>query len=314
MSSGKVSISIVNFNRRNMLAECLASVQAQTYPDLEVVVVDNASQDGSAEMVEESFPGVSLIRSGSNLIFCKGQNTGIGSTGGDYVLVLNNDVVLDKDFVREAVGAMEADSRIGSVSGRILRKDGEKIDTTGLFLGRDRRPVERGYGLAEPDKFMEPGYVFGAGGACPLYRRAMLDEIKFEGQYFDEDYEAFYEDLDLAWRANRRGWLAWYTPRAVAYHHRGGTAKEERPGLFSSYDFAWLSNPMKARLLMNRWLTMIKNDSPLNFLINLPFILLYDIKIWLYVLLFSPGAVLFFWGRLKYVPAAFRHRRVIEGQ
>ena len=114
MPSGKVSISIVNFNRKNMLAECLASVQAESYPDIEVVVVDNASSDGSAEMVEERFPGVRLVRCDSNLLFCKGQNTGIANTSGEYVLVLNNDVVLDKDFVMEAVAAAEPDGALTS--------------------------------------------------------------------------------------------------------------------------------------------------------------------------------------------------------
>jgi GT2 family glycosyltransferase len=125
-------------------------------------VVDNASQDGSADMVEERFPGVSLIRNGSNLIFCKGQNLGIGNSSGDYVLVLNNDVVLEKDFVREAVRAMEVDARIGSVSGKILRKDGKKIEPLAFFPGTEG--LCRGYGL--PDKFMEPGCIFGAEGSA----------------------------------------------------------------------------------------------------------------------------------------------------
>ncbi|MBI5191539.1 MAG: glycosyltransferase family 2 protein [Nitrospirae bacterium] len=311
MSKPKVSISIVNYNRKGLLEACLASVMAQDYPEVEVVVVDNASADGSADMVRVKFPTVKLIVNETNLFFCAAHNQGIKATDGEYVLVLNNDVTIEKDFVSHMVRAMELDNKIGSVSGRILRTGGKRLDTTGLSLGRDRRPVERGYGDPDVGRYPEPGYVFGAGGVAPLYRRAMLKDVAHDGQYFDESFEAFYEDLDVAWRANRRGWKAYYTPKAVAYHARGGTAKTGKPplGLFEGYDFAYLSPAMRARLVRNRWLTILKNDNLPEFLLNLPFILAYDIKVWLFLLIFSPGSIPDILRGAKALPDAWRQRK-----
>ena len=318
----KVSVSIVNYCGRELLAECLASVGRQTYPSLETVVVDNASDDGSVEFVRESFPWARVIENGRNELFCKAQNTGIGSTSGEYVLILNNDVVLHEDFVAEAVKAIEADPKVGAVTGKILRMDGRTLDTTGLFRGRDRRPVERGYGRPDEGRFEAPEYVFGTGGVCPLYRRECLDDASPDGEYFDPGYGAFYEDLDLAWRAQRKGWRAYYAPKAIAWHHRGATAQKkvagkrserDKGGMFSGFAYARLPDFLKARLLLNRYKTMIRNDRLPEFFRDLPWILLYDLKLWGYTLLFSPRALPGFIKGLPGLAAAWRRRREFNG-
>ena len=293
MSNKKVSVSIASYNNRAIIADCISSVLAQSHPDIEVVLVDNASTDGTAEFVRENFPAVRVVVNRQNELFCGAQNKGIRAGTGEYVLVLNSDVVLDARFVEEALAAMCNDQGIGSVSGRILRSGGGVIDTAGLLLGRDRRPVDRGYGEPDDGRYMEPGYVFGAGGVAPLYRRAMLDDIAEDGEYFDEAFGAFYEDLDLSWRAAARGWKAWYAPSAVAYHMRGATARTERPRrrFLMNYGFARLPDGLKSRLVVNRYLTMVKNDTLAGAARNLPHILLYDMKIWSYMLFFSPGTI-----------------------
>ena len=309
--SKKVSVSIVGYNNRHFLFDCLTSLLEQDYPSIEAVYVDNASTDGSADYVKETFPLVKVIENPANFHFAKGHNIGIGNTGGDYVLILNTDVTMRKDFISELVSAMETDDRIGSVSGKIMRADGIRIDTTGLFLGRDRRPLERGYGTLDTGLFEQGGYVFGAGGVSPLYRRKTLESIAVSGEYFDEAFEAYYEDLDLAWRAHRAGWSCWYTPKAVAYHKRGGTNKvrRPRPAFLRGYDFAYLSTEMQARVVKNRYLSIIKNDNWPDFLLNLPFIMLYDIKIWAYIAIFSPGAVPLFFKRLPDFRTAWQRRK-----
>ncbi len=320
----KVSVSIVNYCGRELLAECLASVGRQTYPSLETVVVDNASDDGSAEFVRESFPWALVVETSRNELFCKAQNTGIQNTTGEYVLILNNDVILHEDFIAEAVKAMETDPKVGAVSGKVFRMDGRTLDTTGLFKGRDRRPVERGYGRPDEGRFDGPEYVFGAGGVCPLYRRECLDDASPDGEYFDPGYGAFYEDLDLVWRANRRGWRAFYEPKAVAWHHRGATAQKKAGkgsnrgkggigGVFSGFAYARLPDSLKARLLLNRYKTMIKNDRLPEFIRNLPWILLYDLRLWGFTLLFAPGAVPGFVKGIPGLAAAWRRRRELDG-
>ncbi len=314
MSSGKVSVSIVNFNGKHLLGGCLDSVFSQTLAPFEVVLVDNASRDGSVDFVRKRYPQVRIIENPENLMFSAGQNQGIRATAGEYVLALNTDVTLRRDFLAHAVHAAEADAKTGSVSGKIFRADGKTLDTTGLSLGRSRKPIERGYG--EPDRglYDSPGYVFGAGGACPLYRRSMLEAIKEGDEYFDERFGAFYEDLDLAWRAYSGGWKAYYEPKSVAFHERGGTAKVQDSPLYflRGYNFTRLSAPMRARLLLNRWMTIIKNDKPLDFIINLPWILLYDIKVWAYMIFFSFGSVPEFVRKTGDLRYAWRKRKIFK--
>jgi len=290
----RVSVGIAAFNNRDIIGDCLASVFAQSIEPSEVVVVDNASEDGTADLVASEFPRARLVINETNELFTGAQNRCIATTDGDYYLMLNSDVVLDSGFLEAAVAAMESDPATGSVSGRVLRGGGGVIDTTGLFLGHDRRPLERGYGEPDDGRYPEPGYVFGAGGACPLYRRSMLEDVRLkEGEYLDGSYGVFYEDLDLAWRANIRGWKAYYEPSAVAWHLRGASARTEKPaaGFLGRFGLAGLPVKFRSRVLANRWLTIIKDDTPGGFLGNLPFIALYELKLWAYFVLFSPSAL-----------------------
>lgn len=314
MPQGKVSVSIVCYNNIGFLEGCLESLRGQSCPPAEVVLVDNASSDGSAEYVAEHFPEVRVIKLDNNIHFSGGHNIGIRNTSGEYVLVLNTDVVLEPDFLCEMVKAAEVDKTIGSVSGRIVRTGGKLMDTTGLFLGRDRRPLERGYGEPDTGGYAAPGFIFGAGGVSPLYRREMLESISECGEYFDEGFEAYYEDMDIAWRAHNAGWSAYYAPKAGASHARGGTNKISPPGLnfLRRYDFTYLSKEMKARLLANRYKAILKNDSLTDFLRDFPFIFLYDIKIWAYVVLFAPEVIPLFIRRLPGFKDSLRRRGIIQ--
>ena len=107
------------------------------------------------------------------------------------------------------------------VSAKVLRADGKTIDSTGLFLSVWRTAGERGHGLIDTGRFEREEYIFGVNGAVAFYRRQMLEEIKIGQEYFDPDFHIFYEDLDMAWRAQRAGWRGYYIPQAIAYHARG---------------------------------------------------------------------------------------------
>jgi hypothetical protein len=226
---------------------------------------------------------------------------------GDFILCLNNDVILDRDYLKEALSGAGIDDKIGMVSGKILRMDKKTIDSTGLFLGRNRKAVERGYGKIDKGQYDKPGYVFGVSGACAFLRRSMLDDIKDENGYFDERFGMYYEDLDLCWRANKKGWKAYYNPKAIAYHLRGGTTvgcsaitspdkvgtkQSQYTGLLRRLAprndiFSRLSDDLQKKYIINRYRCMIKNDSIFGFLINLPFILCYNTKLWIYFI-FDP--------------------------
>jgi len=282
-----ISVIIVNYNRKYLLKQCLDSLRTQSFKDIEIITVDNASKDDSVAMIEAYYPEVKLIRNMTNALFCKAQNQGIDISKGDFILCLNSDVILDRDYLKEALSCVGIDDKIGMVSGRILRTDKKTIDSTGLFLGRNRKAVERGYGKIDKGQYSKPGYVFGVSGACAFLRRSMLEDIKDKNGYFDERFGMYYEDLDLCWRANKKGWKAYYNPKAMAYHVRGGTAviRKGRTGLNLSY----LREDLKKMYIINRYRCMIKNDSIFGFLVNLPFILCYNMKLSGYFILNKLG-------------------------
>ncbi|MBU1006558.1 MAG: glycosyltransferase family 2 protein [Candidatus Omnitrophica bacterium] len=275
-----ISIVIVNHNTKDLLKKSLNSAIEQDTGDAEIIVVDNGSADDSASMVSSLYSEVKLIQNAENMLFCKAQNQGIGQARGEFILCLNSDCVLEKDYLKEALKIMSIDSRIGMVSGKILRSDKKTIDSTGLFLGRNRKAIERGYGKKDKGQYDEPGYVFGVTGACAFFRKDMLEDIKDANGYFDERFGMYFEDLDLCWRARKKGWKAYYNPKAVAYHERGGTAIGNNAK--KGHNFPRLSDELKKRYIRNRHLCMKKNDSMLGMLMNFPFILLYEIKMLAY--------------------------------
>lgn len=276
-----ISVIIVNYNRKDLLKKCLDSVYHQSLKDTEVIVVDNGSTDDSVQMVKSFYPDARLIENSKNLLFCKAQNQGIESAKGDFILSLNSDCFLDRIYLKEALSACSLDTRIGMVSGKLLRPDKNTIDSTGLFLGRNRKVVERGYGQKDKGQYDNPGYVFGVSGACAFFRKKMLEGIRDGNGYFDERFGMYYEDLDLCWRAQKKAWKAYYDPKALAYHVRGATATNGDGKRGSS--FPRLSRELKKRYINNRHMCIRKNDSMWGIIINLPFILLYEIKMLVYL-------------------------------
>jgi GT2 family glycosyltransferase len=192
--------------------------------------------------------------------------------------------------------------------------DKKTIDTTGLFLGKSRKPIERGFNQRDNNQFNKAGYIFGIGQIAGLFRRSALEDVKLGKEYFDENYNIFYEDLDLAWRINLRGWKAYYNPCAVAYHVRGETAKTQNAPLafFKKYYFSHLSADLQFHLIKNRYMTVIKNDLPKNFILNLPHIFLYDLKLWTYILLLRPMLILRIPKILGYFKVALRKRKILK--
>jgi Predicted glycosyltransferases len=179
------------------------------------------------------------------------------------------------------------------VSGKILRSDKATLDSTGLFLSHWRTAKERGYGLKDKGRYEKQGYVFGVNGAVAFYRKEMLEKIKINNEYFDKGLRMFYGDLDIAWRAQNSGWKGYYIPGAVACHVRGATARGGR-GINKRFARRFLSDELYADLIKNRYRVILKNDTFLSFLLNLPFILIYDAISWAYTLLFRPAVLIKF--------------------
>jgi GT2 family glycosyltransferase len=204
------------------LAHCLSSLQQQSCRrELEIIVVDNASTDGSVRWLERHHGDVRLLKLDCNQGFAGGNNAGLKIARGEFIAFLNNDAIADARWLEFLVGAVECDSRLGGVASKILfRSSPGVINSAGIVLYRDGRGGDRGLGEADNARFQERAEVFGPCGAGMLLRRQLIEEVGG----FDERFFLYYEDLDLAWRARLRGWRFTYEPRAVAYHVHGGTS------------------------------------------------------------------------------------------
>jgi GT2 family glycosyltransferase len=283
----QVSVVVVSWNSADFLADCLASVRAQSLEPCQVIVVDNASRDDSPRLARQA--GAEVLEAGENLGFCGGSNLGWSRCRGGAVLFLNPDVILERDYLERAAAVLEERPDVGMVAGKLLRFDGVTLDSAGQMLGRSRRTVERGYGLPDRGQFDDPGPVFSVCGAAALYRQRTLEEVALDGQVFDEDFFAFHEDLDLGWRASRRGWRGWYEPRARARHFRGSSDAARRAGS-RRRRLATLPPELVYHAVKNRYLAMIKNDTAGALLADLPFLLGRELLIWGFLALRRPRA------------------------
>jgi len=301
-----VDIIIINWNHRKYLENCLEALRTQTYPALDITIVDNGSADGSVEWLSRYYPHLRLLTFGENQGFSRAFNYAVQSATNPFVLSLNPDVVVQGEFVAELVLAISEEERIGIVNPKLLRADNTALlDSTGLFLDRRRRPYDRGQMCDDRGQYDNHREVFGACGAAALYRRTMLEDLSYDGEYFDEDFFAYYEDVDLAWRAQVRGWRAIYAPQAIATHIRGwGDTLRKHQGRFDG------RGPRLA--LCNRYLTIVKNDTLGNFLPDLPLIIASEIPRLAYMAIRKPSVLLGLADFFQKIPSIWRKRRQIQ--
>lgn len=214
----RVSVIVVNYNRWDLLCACLNGLAAQTCNDLEVIVVDNGSTDGSPVQVARAFPRVRLIALERNTGFCEANNRGIAATRSEFIALLNNDAVPEPRWLEELIRAADAHPECGFFASRVLCQDNPALlDSAGDGIAITGAAYRRGH-LQPSTRFTRPEYVFGASGSAAFYRRSMLQEIGS----FDEDFFAVYEDADLSCRAQLAGYKCWYVPTAIV-HHRGSS-------------------------------------------------------------------------------------------
>lgn len=305
-----VAVAIVSWDSAPYLRGCLGSLRRLARAPAEIVVVDNGSTDGSQSLIRRGFADVVLIECGKNAGFCRANNLAISRTTSPFVLVLNPDTRLTPSFLEELLPAFE-DPRVGMASGKLRRFDGRTLDSAGQQLGLSRQPKDRGYGALDEGQFDEDGEVFGACGAAALYRRSMLNAIADgDNGFFDEEFFAFYEDLDLAWRARRFGWKAAYRHRALGYHARGASARPVSPRRWA----ALLSRGPEIRfhIVKNRYLTILRNETLRGYLANLPFILARDLAVLSLLAATSPRVLARLWRERAVFRRALERRLLDE--
>jgi len=235
------AIIVVSHDHVETLPACLDAVGTLDPAPDEIVVVDNASVDGSPEVVaERSDAGVRLIRETSNTGFAAAVNRGLAETPAPWVLLLNPDCAPRPEFVAEmfSAAAQRAESdEIGSITGRLIRAadalltPGGLLDAVGMVVTSSGRHFDRGAGEPDDGRYSRPAWVFGGTGAATLYRRSALEDVAYpDGQTLAESFFAYREDAELAWRLQWRGWRCLYAPKAVAAHGRGFQPEGGRRG------------------------------------------------------------------------------------
>jgi GT2 family glycosyltransferase len=304
-----VTVSIVSFNGIKYLRRCMDCVFSQSYKALDVHVLDNASSDGTAEFVGNNYPEASVVSSPVNLGFAAGHNKIIHLTRSPFILVLNQDAFLSPTFIEELVSSMAQHPDVGIAGGKLyssreysIDECSDVIDMTWLDIEKKRRQVC--YAQGKPDTGLPrvPTFAFAMDGAAMLLRRSMLLDIRVGNEFFDEDFFAGKEDLDLSWRAQLLGWKCLYVPSAVGHHKRTFTPRDKRSDIVES---------LRTASIRNRYLLMIKNDLLDHLLKHLVAIVLYDIKIMAYVLFREQSSLKAYMQVYRLLPRAVLKRKII---
>jgi GT2 family glycosyltransferase len=214
-----VSVVVVNWNGKHLISACLEGLRNQRYGPFTTIVVDNGSSDGSVDFIRRHFPKVDVIALPENLGFAAANNVAIKTIGTNYIALLNNDAVPDPLWLEKLVETLDRYAEAGIAASRMVFKEDRKtIDRAGDGYTTAGTALLRGRG--EPaEKYDKPERVFGACAGAALYRRAMFGDIGL----FDEDFFILYEDVDLSFRAQLKGYACLYVPEAIVSHRGSGS-------------------------------------------------------------------------------------------
>src|SRR6266481_4810893 len=222
-----VSVTLVTYNSGRFIKRCLESVLEQKYLYKEIIVIDNCSIDGTADILEQFEDRCEIVYNNENIGFAAAQNQAIGLSSGEWVLTLNPDVLFFPNFITALVEAGQMDPKVGTVCGKLFSitssfdlPDKPLVDSTGIYFTPMLRHLDRGSQEVDNGHYLHYEYVFGATAAAALYRRQMIEDVSMDGEFFDPDFFVYREDADVAWRSQLLGWRCIYTPHARGYHVR----------------------------------------------------------------------------------------------
>lgn len=323
-SKARIAVNIVRYNHPlAMIRDCIQAALAQDLDDYTLTLTENGSRD-SIELAVLTLFGehrrFSYVDNGTNLGFARAHNLFISRTDSDIVLPLNPDTIMMPDYLRSLTKVF-CDPRVGAATGKMVKfeplADGSRIlDGTGIMVSRGRRGRERGQHEADKKQFDKCRRVFGVSGTASAYRKSALDKVRiFECEYFDEDFFAYWEDLDLSWRLRLAGYECVYVPEAVIYHSRA--VGQSKGGYRRPLEFTKHHRQLPERILRWNWrnqlFCIIKNDFGWSFWRDCPFIFGRQLLMLCFIIGFESrtlGAVPDF---CRLLPKMLRKRKLIKG-
>ncbi|HEB88563.1 MAG TPA: glycosyltransferase family 2 protein [Deltaproteobacteria bacterium] len=302
------SAGVVYFEGADDLVRCLESIESQTHPPSLVLVVDHSGDPESAVGLRERYDQVEWIvaRNGG---YAAGANRVISRTRElrpdvGFVLILNPDVELERDFCRILIEEVSGRPEVALASGRLLRPGGALIDSAGIERSRTRRFHDRGSGEPDDGRYRRIETVFAVSGAAMMLRYESLAHLAIEGEVFDEDFFVYHEDTDLAWRARLFGFSCLYVPEAVAVHVR----KWRRA------DRARIGEHVRRHSFKNRYLEMVKNERSRELLRDVPFIVCAEVVRFSFAVLVDRSLLRGYWDALLHLRRAWKKRKIIHSR
>ncbi len=280
-----VSIVLLNWNGDKHVHRCLEHVRKQTYPSIEVIVVDNGSSDESLSKIKANYPSYTYIENGTNRGFAPGMNQGIEASKGDFVIPLNQDVCMHERFVEECVSRAAEDERIGAIGGRVYRWIGNEL-TDILRSGEGELSVVRKRFQGDCGNYSEhEKWTWAPAGSFPFFRKKMLDDLRaVSGDYYDEMFVTGWEDTDLFFRMHLRGWKCLFFPKAFGWHVGSGSVGGNDKFFTKQLDY-------QVRILRNRYFVLAKDIPTPTLRFIAPYVLITEIGLIPMFLLRSPKSI-----------------------
>lgn len=316
-AAARLAIVLVTYNAEHCIRQCLESLIRQSFRDFSLIVIDNGSTDGTLSLIEKDFPNLRLIKRRENQGFSKAYNNGIAwAVNCDYVLCLNQDAFLESDYLAELVSFSDKTPEAACVSGKLLRYNSvideptTIIDSLGLGIRRTHLAYNIAEGEDDENNLSQPVEVFGVPATAVLYRRTALDytALKRSGrnEYFDEDFFAYKEDVDLSWRLRLAGYKSFIVPKAIAYHVRSAQKqpKKERRN----------RRPLVRQLsYRNHLLTYFANETWINIILTSLWTLPFELAKFIYLLFFEFPTVWYGWsGIIRFFPRTTKKRLFVQ--
>lgn len=295
MKNLKVSIIVLNHNGYQMTKDCLKSLLNVNYNNIEIIIIDNGSSDNSAKLLLKDFPNIKIIRNKINRGYAEGNNIGFRAASGDLICFLNNDTLVEKNFISPLIDVLISSEKIGAVQPKIMNYPQIKvIDSIGSYFINSGFLYHYGHNKKIAKKYQNSSDIFSMKGACMLFKREVIDKVGL----FEDSYFAYFEETDLCHRSILAGYKIKYVPESVIFHIGGNTASKLPISFIQFHSYK------------NRIYTYLKNFEPITLLKILPIHLLFCLLISL-VYLFSLKLSLSF-AVIKAIFWNFYHIRLIK--